>query len=63
MPAGYKSEVHDKLLAVVEALEMIVSKCNGYKFATDTLTDAIKTVREVNTRCDKSNLQRVKHET
>ena len=63
MPAGYKSEVHDKLLTVIETLETVVSKCNGYKFATDTLKDAIKTVREVSARCNQGNLERVRYET
>lgn len=58
MPAGYKSEVHDKLLTVAEVLEAVAKNCSVYK--ADRIRDAMKMIREVNARCDEGNLQRVK---
>ncbi len=59
MPDGYKSEVHDKLLTVAEALEKANHLLVGYGCNDTTFlcNDAMKTLNEVNARCDQGKVK------
>ena len=65
MPVGYKSEVHDKLLTVAEAIECAQHLLVGYGCNDTTFlcNDAMKNLNEASARCDEGNLQLVKDYT